>query len=207
MRRWLSLTLLQGAVWTRQRLHAQGVRGDRRAVVPHGGATGRHLDRHISEVWNHLDTGDWRASPTLRVVTDVQCVGACLASRGWCGFHFRRVQGRPAGEVSVSGDVVHDDATDATGQGRWGLEGIHEDWTGLLKSFCFASGIDKSSCLPWNLQDPKKIASFLFKCNSVTYTERLKSPRIIKTHLPMTLLPPNLMDVAKGDSHSSAGCS
>ena len=33
--------------------------------------------------------------------------------------------------------------------------------------------------------------------DSVTWTEKLKSPRIIKSHLPMAMLPPNLLDVAK----------
>ena len=33
--------------------------------------------------------------------------------------------------------------------------------------------------------------------DSVTWIENLKSPRIIKSHLPMSMLPPNLLDVAK----------
>ena len=33
--------------------------------------------------------------------------------------------------------------------------------------------------------------------DSVTWIEKLKSPRIIKSHLPMAMLPPNLLDTAK----------
>ena len=33
--------------------------------------------------------------------------------------------------------------------------------------------------------------------DTVTHTENCKSPRIIKTHLPLAMLPPNLLEVSK----------
>ena len=33
--------------------------------------------------------------------------------------------------------------------------------------------------------------------DSIEYVEQAKSPRIIKTHLPISMLPPNLLDTAK----------
>ena len=33
--------------------------------------------------------------------------------------------------------------------------------------------------------------------DTITYTENLNSPRIIKTHLPISMLPPSLLDTAK----------
>ncbi len=33
--------------------------------------------------------------------------------------------------------------------------------------------------------------------DTVTWAEKAKSPRIIKTHLPVCMLPPNLLDVCK----------
>ncbi len=34
--------------------------------------------------------------------------------------------------------------------------------------------------------------------NSIAWVEDMKSPRIVKTHLPLEFLPPNLLDTAKG---------
>ena len=36
-----------------------------------------------------------------------------------------------------------------------------------------------------------------FNADSVQFTADLKGPRIIKTHLPLSMLPPNLLDTAK----------
>ena len=36
-----------------------------------------------------------------------------------------------------------------------------------------------------------------FKKDSISYVESAPSPRIIKTHLPMSMLPPNLLEVSK----------
>lgn len=33
--------------------------------------------------------------------------------------------------------------------------------------------------------------------DSVAWTDKLKGPRIIKSHLPIAMLPPNLLDTAK----------
>ena len=33
--------------------------------------------------------------------------------------------------------------------------------------------------------------------DTIKYVEETKSPRIIKTHLPLSMLPPNLLDVSK----------
>ena len=33
--------------------------------------------------------------------------------------------------------------------------------------------------------------------DTVSYTESLNSPRIIKTHLPMSMLPPNILETSK----------
>ena len=33
--------------------------------------------------------------------------------------------------------------------------------------------------------------------DTIKYVEEAKSPRIIKTHLPLSMLPPNLLDVSK----------
>ncbi len=44
--------------------------------------------------------------------------------------------------------------------------------------------------------DPKAIMGVM-TADTVAWTEKLKGPRIIKTHLPMAMLPPNLLDVCK----------
>ena len=36
-----------------------------------------------------------------------------------------------------------------------------------------------------------------FMKDTIKYVEETKSPRIIKTHLPLSMLPPNLLDVSK----------
>ena len=36
-----------------------------------------------------------------------------------------------------------------------------------------------------------------FRINSVKFVENMPSPRIIKTHLPIEMLPPNILDVCK----------
>ena len=36
-----------------------------------------------------------------------------------------------------------------------------------------------------------------FNADSVQFTADLKGPRVIKTHLPLSMLPPNLLDTAK----------
>ena len=33
--------------------------------------------------------------------------------------------------------------------------------------------------------------------DSVAFTDNMKSPRIIKSHLPLAMLPPNLLDTTK----------
>ena len=42
--------------------------------------------------------------------------------------------------------------------------------------------------------------------DSVTFTEKLSSPRIIKTHMPMDHLPPNILDICKGKSRETNLC-
>ncbi len=39
---------------------------------------------------------------------------------------------------------------------------------------------------------------FRLLANSVAWTEDMESPRVIKTHLPIEFLPPDLLDKAKG---------
>ncbi len=39
-----------------------------------------------------------------------------------------------------------------------------------------------------------------FLANSVAFTEDMKSPRVIKSHMPLEFLPPDLLDKAKGAS-------
>ena len=36
-----------------------------------------------------------------------------------------------------------------------------------------------------------------FRANSVEYTENMTSPRVIKSHFPFEMLPPNLLDTCK----------
>ena len=36
-----------------------------------------------------------------------------------------------------------------------------------------------------------------FRLNSVKFVENMPSPRVIKTHLPIEMLPPNILDVCK----------
>ena len=45
-----------------------------------------------------------------------------------------------------------------------------------------------------------KFKSFFFRlfANSVAWVEDMKGPRVIKSHLPLDFLPPDLLEKAKG---------
>ena len=50
---------------------------------------------------------------------------------------------------------------------------------------------------PDQIENPTSIKNMDLFVDSVDYTNKFKSPRIIKTHLPMSMLPSDMLDNAK----------